>query len=462
MQKKEKWHKIGERSGTVLFFNLISIGIFDKNIKKVLGFKLGVNSFRNYCHEIGYKEKEFNNAVKILQKKIDELGPKYFIDITNNLNNKGLKLAEFCVKLSKKKFKNSSELINALKNMQKLAIDYSPSLVLANTIEPILENNLQKEIETKVKDENLQKKYFNTLTTTVDIDETEEEIEDLRKIKKQSNLKNSINEHVNKWAWLFEGRIGRNKININEFIKKRLDGIDYKLSIKERKKKIYEDSEEIVNQLDLSSDYIKLIKKYVYFRTHRMNLFLKSSYYLSYFFEQIARYLKIDKKLVEQMSFEELIIALRLGKLPNNLNKRLDTSTLSLLSSNGKIIIEIIKKTKEKEIKIDSLRGNIANLGQAKGLVKIVKSVNDLSKVKKGDILVSSMTVPEFVPAMERAAAFITDEGGITCHAAIVSREMNKPCIIGTKQATKVLKDDDLVEVDAIKGIVTILETRKI
>ncbi len=70
------------------------------------------------------------------------------------------------------------------------------------------------------------------------------------------------------------------------------------------------------------------------------------------------------------------------------------------------------------------------------------------------------MTTPEMVPVMKRAAAFVTDEGGITCHAAIVSREMKKPCIIGTKIATKVLKDGDLVEVDANRGIVRILERK--
>lgn len=64
------------------------------------------------------------------------------------------------------------------------------------------------------------------------------------------------------------------------------------------------------------------------------------------------------------------------------------------------------------------------------------------------------MTSPWYVPIMEKAAAIVTDEGGITCHAAIISREMSKPCIICTKFATKVLKNGDLVEVDATKGII--------
>jgi len=71
------------------------------------------------------------------------------------------------------------------------------------------------------------------------------------------------------------------------------------------------------------------------------------------------------------------------------------------------------------------------------------------------------MTTPDFVPAIQKAAGIITDEGGITCHAAITSRELKKPCIIGTKFATQVLHDGDLVEVDADNGVVRILEKAK-
>ena len=73
----------------------------------------------------------------------------------------------------------------------------------------------------------------------------------------------------------------------------------------------------------------------------------------------------------------------------------------------------------------------------------------------------ASMTRPEYIGAMKKALAFITDEGGVTCHAAIVARELQKPCIIGTKIATEVLKDGDLVQVDAVHGVVRILETNK-
>jgi len=119
---------------------------------------------------------------------------------------------------------------------------------------------------------------------------------------------------------------------------------------------------------------------------------------------------------------------------------------------------------------IARLFGNIDNFSEIKGQVaykqskkvrgtaKIVFSNKELAKVKEGDVLVAPMTKPDFLTVMKKAAAFVTDEGGITCHAAIVAREMKKPCIIGTKIATQALKDGDMVEVDANQGIVKIIE----
>lgn len=102
----------------------------------------------------------------------------------------------------------------------------------------------------------------------------------------------------------------------------------------------------------------------------------------------------------------------------------------------------------------NEIRGTVAFAGTIRGAVRIVKTAHESDKVKTGDILVAPMTFPSLIMAMQRAAAFVTDEGGLTCHAAIVAREMHKPCIVGTKHATQVLKDGDRVEVDANRGIV--------
>ncbi len=112
---------------------------------------------------------------------------------------------------------------------------------------------------------------------------------------------------------------------------------------------------------------------------------------------------------------------------------------------------EIIEE--EGELKV-LLRGLGASPGIGVGKVKIIFSEKEINKVEKGDILVTTMTTPDMVPAMKRAAAIVTDEGGLTCHAAIVSRELGVPAVVGTKEATKVLKDGMIVTVDGERGIV--------
>lgn len=128
------------------------------------------------------------------------------------------------------------------------------------------------------------------------------------------------------------------------------------------------------------------------------------------------------------------------------------------ITTDEKIVKKIFKLMEEEES--DILDGFVASEGKVKGKAKIIISEDDFHKMEEGDILITSMTRPEFIPVMKKAAAFVTNEGGITCHAAIVSREMKKPCIIGTKIATKVFKDGDLIEVDANKGVVKKLDKK--
>lgn len=102
------------------------------------------------------------------------------------------------------------------------------------------------------------------------------------------------------------------------------------------------------------------------------------------------------------------------------------------------------------------ISGTVAFRGRVKGEVQVISRKRDIAKFKEGNILVAPMTTPHYLPAMQKAKAFVTDEGGVTCHAAIVSRELKTPCIIGTKIATQVLKDGDTVDVDANRGKVYI------
>ncbi|HJJ97916.1 MAG TPA: phosphoenolpyruvate synthase, partial [Methanocorpusculum sp.] len=100
------------------------------------------------------------------------------------------------------------------------------------------------------------------------------------------------------------------------------------------------------------------------------------------------------------------------------------------------------------------LQGYGASPGIASGPVVIVSDAKDTSRVKEGDIMVSPMTNPDMVPAMRKVVGIITDEGGMTCHAAIVSRELGTPAVVGTKKATSLLKEGQIVTIDGEKGLI--------
>lgn len=119
------------------------------------------------------------------------------------------------------------------------------------------------------------------------------------------------------------------------------------------------------------------------------------------------------------------------------------------------------RETKQAVSQEQIIKGFSASRGVVHGIVKIILSSKDFAKLQPGEILVTTMTSVDFVPIMQKAAAFVTNEGGITSHASIVAREMNKPCIIGTRNATHVLKDGDEVEVNANTGVVRLLSKNR-
>ncbi|MBQ6813882.1 MAG: phosphoenolpyruvate synthase [Methanobrevibacter sp.] len=109
----------------------------------------------------------------------------------------------------------------------------------------------------------------------------------------------------------------------------------------------------------------------------------------------------------------------------------------------------------DEEVDLEVLiKGLGASPGLASGTVKVILDLDELDKVQEGDVMVTTMTTPDMVPAMKRANGIVTDEGGVTCHAAIISRELGIPCVVGTGDATTTLKENDKVTADGKKGLV--------
>jgi len=176
---------------------------------------------------------------------------------------------------------------------------------------------------------------------------------------------------------------------------------------------------------------------------------------------------KIDTTSLSDDEIYELVrMAIKIEELYNSPQDiewsfDIDTKELYILQSRPITTLKEESETEEDESESEEneelktlARGLSASPGIARGNIILIEDMDELAKVKEGNILVTAMTNPDMVPAMRKAKAVVTDEGGRTCHAAIVSRELGIPCIVGAGDATELLEDGKLVTVDATRGVV--------
>lgn len=167
---------------------------------------------------------------------------------------------------------------------------------------------------------------------------------------------------------------------------------------------------------------------------------------------------------IQKITDEEIIklagIAQRLHQhyyFPQDIEWSREKSKLYILQTRPVTTISATTKAKSEQqgdnLNLTPILSGIpASPGCGKGIAKVLKDASEIGKINAGDVLVAPMTSPDYVPAMKKAEAIVTDQGGQTSHAAIVSRELGIPCIVGTKEATKVLNNHQLVTVDGTKG----------
>ncbi len=218
--------------------------------------------------------------------------------------------------------------------------------------------------------------------------------------------------------------------------------------------------EKAVKKLRIEGETLRLVnlfREFVYMRTLRKDAMVLSGYYVKGLFESIASELGMDYVQFVSLTYEEIIFML---EKRIEMEHRLSNFSSTLIDGTYKCYAGAVPSADIEDTSIrqssetNIIKGVAANRGKARGRAKIIMGKADLYKIEDGDIMITPLSTPDFVAAIEKCSAIVTDEGGITCHAAIVSRELNKPCITGTKFATKVFKDGDIVEVDADNGIV--------
>ena len=295
--------------------------------------------------------------------------------------------------------------------------------------------------------------------------------------KIQKGLKKSFPEfntllesHWNKYKWIFFMYEGPT-LPRSYFVKKIKENLSAVGSIRkefEQNKKIQGLQKKLLKRL-CSGEKDKLIfsfpRRLIETKALRKDAMYFGCFVFEKLFGEMAKRLEISLDQVRYMQEQELVDAMnKKFKDFDMLNERIKYSVFFTVGGKRTFLVgDEAKKwysdnvIVEEVFESNELKGASAFPGHVRGRVKIISHPNEIFKMNKGDILVSHATNPNLLPAMDIAAAIVTDIGGLTCHAAIVSREFRIPCVVGTKYATQVLQDNDLVEVDAEKGIIKII-----
>jgi len=224
---------------------------------------------------------------------------------------------------------------------------------------------------------------------------------------------------------------------------------------------------QVIGELKPSEDdghYLRIAQRFVYIKDARDDFRRRGICIALLFFRNLEKKMGLAPKEIRYVTSDEVIAFLKDGTAirKDAVESRKDGFAIYLDRENRIACISSAQiaaalesfRLLPQQVGISEIRGTTASKGKAIGTVAIVRGIADLARVKVGDVLVAVTTHPDYTVAMRKASAIITDEGGITSHAAIVAREFSIPCIVGTHCATKLLKDGDKVEVDADAGIV--------
>jgi phosphohistidine swiveling domain-containing protein len=483
--KKVDWQYSINRQEMILF-NSITNYCYFSIFKKITGINLHPRACSFNNGDIFYSASDLEKIKKHFSSPI----------MLDNFSKKLIKEIKKFEKLSQKleklnfnhKTKNHSYSSDALKKYNRkkiyraLKMFFNQALIAHSFLIPMVsaDKALSEMIIEKLPTNNLEQKNKWLKILVFPSKENEHLSEQasfyklVRNYKKKSFSK-LVKNHLDRYAW-----IGARSCNFDHYwrendITKRIEQIktEFKNSlqpwktIKQERKKILGQQIILLKKFKNQPAIIKLAKLaqlFSYLRTWRTDVIYHAWFRVhKLFYETMlnANYGISDTRLV---TFKELLEIIKTGKriVPLKIIRKREKGS-QMLSLGGKLIIltntkhlRLIKRSTNINNKI--INGQVAFPGFLRGKAKVVITISDLKKINPGDIMVAVMTFPNFIPAMEKASAFITDEGGILCHAAIIAREMKKPAIIATKEATKLINDNDLIEVDANKGVIKILK----
>ncbi|MDP3964466.1 MAG: PEP-utilizing enzyme [bacterium] len=436
------------------------------------GYSMFLFSFNETVGEMSYLEKDLRRLWSILQIKLRR-DPRYLRRIKRKYQHTIKKATALFKEIDEINFRALSEK-EFITLLRRAVTAHFEAVGAGHIIEPIgieLEKSFRQRLEKFVAVVPMLNQYFSLLTTPTKASFAALEETDLRKIARlpKTQQAEALRKHSQRYEWISNSYVRRRQIPISEF-RKRLQAL---ANIPSSPNTITRRKMALIRRLRLDKKMREMIE-WIDFATvwqdERKANILRTVSYLGQIFDELARRSGVEKETVYQLTVQELLRLRSVREVERMKSKlfarRKGCFIVSTIAKEyivtgaqyqklRKVYDEIQSRERSSE---NEIHATTANSGTAVGRAVICHSLKSLAKVRPGDIIVAPMTRPEYMTALKKAAAIVTDEGGITCHAAIISRELDIPCIIGTKIGTKVFNDGQKLEVRADHGLVRALE----
>lgn len=374
----------------------------------------------------------------------------------------------------------NQELLVLFKKLHEGMAEAAKTIIFLE-IDTLLQEKLEKYLNTRIKNKKELREIIEIITSPTEASANVEEQMDLLKIKElylkegriNSNVKKKLEEHIDNYAWVAMDS-GHGESLTMKILERELKDLGTRPDLKAVK--IKNESEKLISKRKQYFSKFKLpieiqnianyLSQSAYIRTYRRYATSKNAWYSQGLYYEIGKRLGLTNDELVYLTPTQVYKALKSKISVMTLKKYSSQNkefSCAYLDESGKIYFLVgdeankfaLKQSNGEEIIVgDVLHGRPIYLGKAIGRAKIVTDSKDLNKVEKGDILVAVQTPPDYIRALKKVAGAVVDEGGVTSHASILCRECKVPAIIGTKVATKIYKDGDLLILDSTKGTV--------
>lgn len=479
---KHQWISIGKREeNSVLNRDIYILAYSKKYIKQMTGLEHECNNLLFVNSEVFLDRDEFKQfSDKVVKRAIKN--PRYFFKLNQKLINSCKKIKNYSEQIKDKTFRGFKK--KALKEIFSGSIEKLVELV---SFSYLLQN--QEEIPKRIIDFILKKRRSKKIDLlrekllipikkkTLFQQESQDLLKIAQKIKENDyslkklpeEIKNKVLSHIKKYDWINSKYFNVKEVTYNETIERIASFL--KLKQKENREEIAEDREkefnQIIEQLKLNKNDLLLlnsVREQLYYKTLRKELIFLFSYAIRNLFLEIAKKEKLTYQEFISQTLDEINDFFNQNVVKKQeLIKRIKGFHYIFLDGK-KIVIpaEDLKIKTAQQPKIPVFKGTIGNRGRVRGTARVIKTKEELKKMKRGEILVIDVVSPDYVKYLHEISGIVTNAGGILSHAVLAARELNIPCIVGTKSATFALKTGDKIDLDANKGEIKIIKESRI